>query len=108
MTTIQNALRPLGITRCYKGAKYTSYAIELAIKNDICLEAVVKEIYMETASHFGCKWTAVERDIRTVVLRAWRTNSELLSQMAGYELSAPPAASEFIEILSSYIRRSQP
>lgn len=107
MTTIQNILRPFGITRCYKGFPHTVYAIYLAITEGERLEAVTKEIYMETASHFGCKWTAVERNIRTAVSRAWQVNPDLLCQMAGYPLTAAPTASEFIEIISSYIIRSR-
>lgn len=107
MTTIQNTLRPFGITRCYKGFKYTVYAIHLVIENEDRLDAVTKEIYMETASYFGCKWTAVERNIRTAVSKAWRVNPDLLCRMAGYPLSDTPTASAFIEIISSYIIRSQ-
>lgn len=59
MTTIQETLRLFGITRCYKGFKHTAFAIALAVSGEERLEAVTKEIYMETASHFGCKWTAV-------------------------------------------------
>lgn len=106
MTTIQNSLRPFGITRCYKGFKHTVFAIYLAVQDESRLEAITKEIYMETASHFGCKWTAVERNIRTAVARAWRITRPLLCEMAGYPLDAEPTASEFIEIIASYILRS--
>jgi len=108
MTTIQNVLRPFGITRCYKGFEYTVYAIHLAVTESERLESVKKGIYMETASHFGCRWTAVERNIRTVVSRAWQVNPELLNEMAGYPLDVSPTASEFIEIISSYIIRTVP
>lgn len=108
MTIIKRTLRLFGITRCYKGFKHTAYAIHLAVQNESRLEAVTKEIYMATASHFGCKWTAVERNIRTAVERAWRVNPSLLCELAGYPLSSPPAASEFIEIIASYILRSTP
>lgn len=106
MITIQDALRPFGITRCYRGYKHTVYAIQLALAQNDRLEAVTKEIYMETAAHFACKWTAVERNLRTAVRRAWRVNPDLLCQLAGYPLFAAPTASEFIEIISSYIIRS--
>lgn len=106
MTAIRDALRPFGITRCYKGLVHTCFSIFLAVNDDFRLEAVTKEIYMETASHFGCKWTAVERNIRTVAARAWQVNPDLLMQMAGYPLNGTPSASEFIEIISSYILRS--
>lgn len=106
MTAIQDVLRLLGITRCYKGFLHTAYAIYLAVQDQSCLEAVTKEIYMETASHFSCSWTAVERNIRTAVARAWKINRPLLLEMAGYPLTCTPTASEFIEILASYILRS--
>ena len=103
---IQEILRSFGITPRYKGYKHITYAIYLAVTENDRLEAVTKEIYMETAAHFGCSWTAVERNIRTSVARAWKINPRLLSQMAGYPLAVSPTASEFIEIVSSYLIRS--
>ena len=84
MTVIQDTLRLFGITRCYKGFQHTAYAIYLAVQDESRLEAVTKEIYMGTASHFNCNWTAVERNIRTAVARAWRINRPLLVKIAGY------------------------
>ena len=106
ITSVQDILRSLGITRCYKGFKHTEYAVLLAIQNESHLEAVTKEIYMETADHFECNWTAVERNIRTAVAKAWRTNRPLLCEMAGYPLDTEPTASGFIEIIASYIIRT--
>lgn len=106
MTTIQNPLRPFGVTRCYKGFKHTAFAIYLAVQDESRLEAITKEVYIETVSHFGCKWTAVERNIRTAVARAWRVNRPLLCEMAGYPLETEPTVSEFIEIIASYLLRS--
>ncbi len=105
MTTIQETLHLLGITRCYKGFKHTEFSVALAVSGEDRLEAVTKEIYMETASHFNCKWTAVERNIRTAAARAWKVNRPLLCKMAGYPLTSTPTASEFIEIIASYILR---
>lgn len=104
--TIQKTLRLFGITRCYIGSKHVEFAVALAVSEEDRLEAVTKESYMETASHFRCKWTAVERNIRTAVARAWRVNPALLCKMAGYPLTCTPTASEFIEIITSYILRS--
>ena len=106
MTAIQDLLRLFGITRCYKGSQHTAYAIHLAVEDEDRLEAVTKEIYMETAFHFNCTWTAVERNIRTAVARAWKINRPLLAEIAGYPLTCTPTASEFIEILASYILHS--
>lgn len=104
--TIQETLRLFGITRCYKGFKHVEFAVALAVSEENRLEAVTKEIYMETASHFNCKWTAVECNIRTAVARAWSVNPALSCEMAGYPLTCTPTASEFIEIIASYILRS--
>lgn len=48
----------------------------------------------------------MERNIRTAVARAWKINRPLLVEMAGYPLTCLPSASEFIEILTSYILRT--
>ena len=108
MLNVSGFLRPFGITKCYKGFDHVCYSIRLAVVQETRLEAIVKEIYMETASHFSCTWFSVERNIRTVVARAWMINPDLLTEMAGYPLSSQPTVSEFIEIVSSYILRSSP
>ena len=48
----------------------------------------------------------MDRNIRTAVQIAWRTNPELLREMAGYPLDGPPTASEFLEILSNDVQRA--
>lgn len=106
MINVSDILRPFGITKCYKGFYLVCFSIQLAVADNFRMEAVIKKIYMETASHFGCSWTAVERNIRTVVARAWQVNPALLTSMAGYPLCNTPTASEFIEIIASYIIRS--
>ena len=64
---------------------------------------------MEAALHFHCQWTTVERSIRTAVERAYKINPILLCKIAGYPLTCIPTASEFIEIIASYILHpSQP
>lgn len=106
LTNIQEVLRPFGITPCYKGYRYIVYAVNLAVTDEFRLEAIIKEIYMETAAHFDCNWATVERNIRTIVNRAWAVNPNLLSNIAGYPLYHQPTISEFLEILVSYILRS--
>lgn len=106
MINVQETLRTIGITRCYKGFSHAAHSIELAVSEEQRLEAVTKEIYMETAEYFGCNWTAVERNIRTVVARAWEVNPEFLIKMAGYPLDSAPTPSQFIEIIANYVART--
>ena len=108
MQIVQDTLRPFGITRCYVGYGQTCYSIYLAVTNESRMEAIVKEIYMETADCFSCEWKDVERNIRTARGHAWEVNAEHLIQMAGYPLTNAPSASEFIEIIATHIIRNFP
>ena len=85
-TIIRETLRPFGITRNYHGYPQTVRAIALVLQT-------------------RCHPSNVERNIRTVVLCAWHTNRPLLVKMAGFTLTAPPRASQFIDIIASYIQR---
>ena len=104
---IQSILRSHGIGRNYRGYQRTAQAISIALEDESHLTAVTKEIYCRTAQESECRWTAVERNIRTVVQRAWKVNPQRLMQMAGYPMTEPPTASEFIEIVSNYILRTR-
>ena len=106
INVIRRELRALGITRRCRCYGRIVMAIQLAVDQEDSLEAVTKEIYWEVGSRCGRKWTAVERNIRTAVQIAWRTNPELLREMAGYPLDGPPTASEFLEILSNDVQRA--
>lgn len=105
MTVIHDILRSLGITRNYRGYTYIVYAVELVLENENRLNAITKEVYWEVARRYGCEWSAVERNFRTIVKRAWSVNPERLIEIAGYPLAGPPTASEFIEIISNHIQR---
>ena len=70
------------------------------------LESVTNEVYRETASHYGCNWSDVERNLRTSVDRAWRINSAYLIKLAGYPMDGPPTASEFVTVISDHIIRT--
>ena len=102
---IKDTLRGLGITTNYYGFHRTLSAVTLVLEDSDRLQAVTREIYWIVAERCGCKRSAVERNIRTVVQRAWRINPQRLIRMAGYPLSEPPTASEFIEIIANYVQR---
>ena len=102
---IQDTLWELGAGRKRVTQRRTVVAIGLALEDEDRLLHVTKEIYHAAAEICGCEWTAVERSIRLVVQRIWSDNAEGLIQMAGYPLSEAPTASDFVEILSHYIRK---
>lgn len=105
-TTLQNTLRELGIPRTYCGYKLTIAAVELGLQDEDRLLSVTKEIYWAVADQCGCDRSHVERNIRTIIMRAWSVNRPLLLDIAGYPLEAPPSVSEFIDMLVSYLQRN--
>lgn len=95
INVIRRELRALGITRRCRCYGRIVMAIQLAVDQEDSLEAVTKEIYWEVGSRCGRKWTAVERNIRTAVQIAWRTNPELLREMAGIPWTGRPPHRNF-------------
>lgn len=89
----------------YRGYPQTVRAIALVLEDESRLLNVTEEIYEVVALQTRCHPSNVERNIRTVVLCAWHTNRPLLVKMAGFTLTAPPRASQFIDIIASYIQR---
>ena len=104
---IQAILRKLGICSTYRGYKAMVIALTLALEDEDRLNAITREIYAETARQLGSTPSAVEKNLRTVVMRAWDINRTDLERMAGYRLEAMPSVSEFLDILFNYIQRSR-
>lgn len=103
MRDIQSTLRSLGITKCYKGYKQMYYALCLSTANKEKAGLTMRYLYTETAMYYNCKWTAVERNIRTLAARAWKVNPAFLSEMSGCPLKSAPSASDLIELISNYV-----
>ncbi|HAS37448.1 MAG TPA: sporulation initiation factor Spo0A [Ruminococcaceae bacterium] len=104
---IQAILRKLGICSTYRGYKAMVIALTLALEDEDRLNAITREIYAETARQLDSTPSAVEKNLRTVVMRAWDINRTDLERMAGYRLEAMPSVSEFLDILFNYIQRSR-
>ena len=96
-------LQALGITPNYKGYQQAVCAIQLALEEESRLRNVT--IYWVVADAMGCARSDIERNLRTLSLRAWRVNPLRLQEIAPYPLSAPPAASQRITILTTHIQR---
>lgn len=102
---IHELLLALGIGRQYLGHNITAQAISIVLKDENSLLCVKKGIYIPIAEERHCDWRTVERNIRTVIHRAWSLAGERLSGLALYSLSREPSVSEFLDILSSYLLR---
>lgn len=106
MRRVSDSLRRLGILRTYRGYQAVMDSVRLVLEDEARLNLVTKGVYMEAAAGCGRRWGAVERNIRTVVRRAWETNPACLEELAGYPMDGPPTASEFIDILATDAMRN--
>ena len=103
---VEGTLRSLGVGANYRSYHRTVDAILLAVEDEERLAAVKKEIYSVVGEQYHCTWSAVERNIRTVISRAWRCNREFMIQMAGYPMQIPPTASDFLDMVTNYVVRA--
>ena len=74
VTDIYDILSRLGVVRKYLGRDYLAYSIRITLQNENYFFLVTKCLYPDVASHFNTNWKRVERDIRTAVKAAWKSN----------------------------------
>ena len=103
---IEKELKLLGIHKRYLGHSLIKRATLLVLENEERLRHVGREIYEPTAQIVGCSTKRVERNIRTMIFRAWDTNKKQLEKVAGVPLMMPPTVSEFIEYLADYVKEN--
>lgn len=104
---IENLLQSLGIGHQYYGYRLTVAAMHLVSQDENSLLCVKSGILLPLAERYHCDWRCIERNLRTVVHRAWRRNAPLLVQIAACPLPDMPTVTEFIDILASYILRQR-
>ena len=92
-------LRLLGASGKLSGFYYAVYMLEQVL-------LITKRLYKQTAQHFGTTSNCVERNLRTLVQACWRQPDHgLLDRIAGSPLSQPPTNTQFIDMLSAYVRK---
>ena len=102
---IKQILRPFGLSRRYLGFSLLIVAVTISIQDDGSRFPLTRNLYARVAEECDCTVHCVERNIRTVIKRAWAVNPGYMRELAGYLMAAPPSSTEFIEIISSYILR---
>lgn len=105
MLTIHTLLRSLGITANYRGYHITIMACELLMKDEMLFLHITKGLYPEVAKKLNCRIITVERNVRTIIYRAWDIRRERLCEIAGIELTEPPKVVEFFDMLISYLEK---
>ena len=100
-------LKDMGLSGKYVGHGRMVTAIELALEEDLRLTAVVREIYVKIGELHQCTWYAAEHSLRTGILIIWNRNAGKLCGISGLELPYPPTTSEFLDIMVTYIQRTE-
>ena len=102
---IAQILEALGVSRRFRGYGIASEALFCVLASGEGLISLTEQVYAPLLERYACSWRHLERNLRTVIQRAWQVNAALLQEMAAYPLNAPPTVSEFIDILSTYMMR---
>lgn len=103
--TTEQLLRSLGATGKLTGFQCTVYMLDRIKEDPSQLQLITKRLYRDAAMQFGTSAVAVERNLRTVVRYCWnRSDHRLWKHIAGTSLQVPPTNSEFLDMLSSYLR----
>ena len=98
---IHDILLHLGITSNYKGYNYVAIALHLCLIDPTRLQLITKLIYPEVARQCSTTWTAVERDIRTVISIAWSNELPYLEFLGRRSLPIKPSNAQFLAILTA-------
>ena len=98
-------LRTLGIGRQYLGYNITIQAVRMVLNDENRLLCIKQGVFVPLSEKQQCDWRTIERNIRTIIHRAWHVNRPYLSELAGYPMHQEPTVTEFVEMLSAHILR---
>lgn len=96
---IHKALHNLGLTWNYRGYWQLYTAVQLVCEEPTRLESIGKEVYAAVAEECGCSVCCVERNIRTLIFKAWNGRRHILCEMANKILYSPPTVAEFVDMI---------
>ena len=70
--TIYLSLLHLGVVHWTKGSKRMELAMRYMIQREDVSDMQTLELYADVAKMSRCKWTAIERSLRTALTNMWR------------------------------------
>lgn len=106
--TADRLLRSIGATERLTGFEYAVFMVDQIVNAQSGVHLITKQLYPETAEHFGVKPYSVERALRTLISSCWKYGSrETLSDIAGSALTQAPSNSDFLDMLAATVKQSQ-
>lgn len=104
-TVISKLLNKMGITASIKGYHFIRKGVMMVIENKDAILSMTKGLYPDIAKEYNTTAGKVERAMRHAIETAWkRTGKEVYSELAGYSPIEKPTNSQFIAIMSEYLR----
>lgn len=105
--TADELLRGIGIPGNYVGYKQLLYAVELVTEDEDRVLNVYRDVYTPVGERYHTSAANVEKNIRTVLQVAWQRGEftqRQYGQIAGFNSPRRPAAGEFLDAVSNYLR----
>lgn len=103
---ISNCLKDLGISSYLTGYAYLKYAIQLECSSSSYIGQITTRLYPAVAEKFETNPKLVERAIRYVIEKSWRSievaSEEKLALFRFYRKK--PTNSQFISVVTDYIK----
>lgn len=99
MRKVETMLHTLGVGRQYKGYNLTCQMLRLAMEDPARLCNMKRCLFAPVARLNGCDERTLERNIRTLIQRAWDNNAEAMCRMAGYRLLGRPTVGDFLSFM---------
>ena len=101
----ERLLRLLGVTGKLSGFRYAVYMVEQVRDQPDNVLLITKRLYKQTADHFNTTPSCVERNLRTLIQSCWnQLDHDFLNVIAGTQLRQPPTNSQFIDMMTAYLR----
>ena len=96
--TIYLSLLHLGVVHWTKGSKRMELAMRYMIQREDVSDMQALELYADVAKMSRCKWTAIERSLRTALTKMWRDNGLECSRLFFHStmLVERPQVSKFV------------
>lgn len=104
--TVDRILEELGVNRTYLGYWAIKDIVTVAVEDEEVLQDM-QSFYDALAMKYNRQPSAIEKNMRTAIQRAWRVSSEKIKKMARYELYSMPSNGEFVDILVTYLLRQK-
>lgn len=104
--TVERVLEELGVNRTYLGYWIIKDIVTVAVEDEEVLQDM-GSFYEALAMKYNRQPSAIEKNARTAIQRAWRISRNKIKKMARYEINSVPSNGEFIDILVTYLLRQK-